>query len=147
MLPGWSRWLIIMVSKSPKDRVVGHLPNGRNPWLIHGGDPNHSQVLGWSSKWRNSPKIMGCSTRHRNSRGWICGFYTNSWWNALQLGLDERRMLLYISHLQIFTIRLAPYCTPMVTPCSGTSVMETMKLQGHPSINWSPLRYSNHVAG
>ena len=26
--------------KSPKDRVVGPLPNG-NSWLINGGDPNH----------------------------------------------------------------------------------------------------------
>ena len=26
---------------SPKDRVVGLLPNGRTPWLISGGDPNH----------------------------------------------------------------------------------------------------------
>ena len=27
--------------KSPKDRVVGPLPNGRNSWLINGGDPTH----------------------------------------------------------------------------------------------------------
>ena len=27
--------------KSPKDRVVGPLMNGRTPWLISGGDPNH----------------------------------------------------------------------------------------------------------
>ncbi len=26
--------------KSPKDRVVGPLPNGHS-WLINGGDPNH----------------------------------------------------------------------------------------------------------
>ena len=32
--------------KSPKDRVVGPLPNGRTSWLINGGDPNHLQVLG-----------------------------------------------------------------------------------------------------
>ena len=25
---------------SPKDRVVGALPNGRTSWLINGGDPN-----------------------------------------------------------------------------------------------------------
>ena len=31
--------------KSPKDRVVGPLPNGRTPWLINGGDPNH--LLNW----------------------------------------------------------------------------------------------------
>ena len=31
--------------KSPKDRVVGPLPNGHS-WLINGGDPNHLQVLG-----------------------------------------------------------------------------------------------------
>ena len=30
-----------MVGKSPKDRVVGPLTNGRTPWLINGGDPNH----------------------------------------------------------------------------------------------------------
>ena len=36
--------------KSPKDRVVGPLPNGRTLWLIDGGDPNHLRVLGWSSK-------------------------------------------------------------------------------------------------
>ena len=27
------KWLIITVSKSPKDRVVGPLPNGRS-WII-----------------------------------------------------------------------------------------------------------------
>ena len=25
--------------KSPKDRVVGPLPNGRTPWLVNEGDP------------------------------------------------------------------------------------------------------------
>ena len=35
-----------MVDKSPKDGVVGPLPNGRTPWLINSGDPNHLQVLG-----------------------------------------------------------------------------------------------------
>ena len=25
---------------------MGPLPNGRTLWLIHGGDPNHLQVLG-----------------------------------------------------------------------------------------------------
>ena len=33
-----SKWLIAMVfRKSPKDRVVGSLPNGRTSWLIKGG--------------------------------------------------------------------------------------------------------------
>ena len=32
--------------KSPKDRVVGPLPNGRTPWHINEGDSNHLQVLG-----------------------------------------------------------------------------------------------------
>ena len=40
-----------MVNKSPQDRVVGPLPNGRTSWLINGGDPNYLRVLGWSSKW------------------------------------------------------------------------------------------------
>ena len=31
----------MMVNKSPKDRVVGPLPNGRASWLINGGDPKH----------------------------------------------------------------------------------------------------------
>ena len=31
----------VMVRKSPKDRVVGPLPNGRTSWLINGGDPNY----------------------------------------------------------------------------------------------------------
>ena len=35
-------WFITMVScKSPKDRIVGPLPNGRTPWLINEGDPNY----------------------------------------------------------------------------------------------------------
>ena len=32
--------------KSPKDRVVGPLANGRTLWLINGGDPNHLHPLG-----------------------------------------------------------------------------------------------------
>ena len=34
--PSWFQWLITMVNKSLKDRVVP-LPNGRTPWLINGG--------------------------------------------------------------------------------------------------------------
>ena len=44
--------------KSPKDRVVGPLPNGRTPWLINGGtllttyihwdDPPSGGALGWA---------------------------------------------------------------------------------------------------
>ena len=32
---------MVIVGTSPKDRVVGPLPNGRTPWLIHGGGSNH----------------------------------------------------------------------------------------------------------
>ena len=39
--PRTCKWLITMVNKSPKDRVVGPLPNGRTLWLINGGDPKH----------------------------------------------------------------------------------------------------------
>ena len=41
------KWLITMVivGKSPKDRVVGPLPNGDSS-LINGGDPGHLQILG-----------------------------------------------------------------------------------------------------
>ena len=35
-----SKWLITMVIVSPLSRVIP-LPNGRTPWLINGGDPNH----------------------------------------------------------------------------------------------------------
>ena len=49
--------MVSKISKSPKDRVVGPFPNGRTPWLINGGDPNHLQVLGWSSKYRVSENI------------------------------------------------------------------------------------------
>ena len=45
-----SKWLITMVNKSPKDRVVGPLPNGLSKCLINWGDPNHLHVLGWSCK-------------------------------------------------------------------------------------------------
>ena len=40
MIIPFSKWLITMLSRSPKDRGIP-LPNGRNPWLINGGDPNH----------------------------------------------------------------------------------------------------------
>ncbi len=36
-----SKWLITMVSKSPRPGVVGPLPNGLSKWLINGGDPNY----------------------------------------------------------------------------------------------------------
>ena len=43
-------WRIIPCGKliSPLSRVV-HFPTGHS-WLLNGGDPNHLQVLGWSSK-------------------------------------------------------------------------------------------------
>ena len=34
------KWLITMVNKSPKDPAVP-FPNGRTPWPMNGGDPNH----------------------------------------------------------------------------------------------------------
>ncbi len=41
----FSEWFIPMVNKSPKDRVVGPLPNGLSmDYKL--GDPNHLQVLG-----------------------------------------------------------------------------------------------------
>ena len=43
-----------MVNKSPFSRVVGPLPNGRAPWLIDGGDPNHLQVH-LRPSWDNPP--------------------------------------------------------------------------------------------
>ena len=40
--------VISMVSKSPKDRVVGPLPNDHS-WLINAGDPNHliTNITNW----------------------------------------------------------------------------------------------------
>ena len=42
-----------MVIVSPPSRIVWIVPfiDGRTPWLIHGGDPNYLQVLGWPSKY------------------------------------------------------------------------------------------------
>ena len=45
----------LVVSKSCKDRVVG--PPSKWPvWYINRGDPNHLQVLGWSSKYQMDPE-------------------------------------------------------------------------------------------
>ena len=69
--PMGDRWLL-----SPKDRVVGPLPNGQNVWLINGADSNHLQVLGWSSKhlvgenisfWPFHPQLTG--NRFRSTKG------------------------------------------------------------------------------
>ena len=38
--PRTCKWLLLIVSKSPKDRVVP-LSNGRTPWLINGSDPSY----------------------------------------------------------------------------------------------------------
>ena len=45
-----SKWLITMVIVSPLTGVVGPLTNGRTPWLINGGDPNHV-----SKSWDDPP--------------------------------------------------------------------------------------------
>ena len=34
-----------MISKSPRDQVVGPLPNAGNPWLINGVDPNYLSTI------------------------------------------------------------------------------------------------------
>ena len=44
-----SKWLRTIVNKSPKDRVVGPLPNGRTPWLKNGA------CLTTFKSWDNSP--------------------------------------------------------------------------------------------
>ena len=51
------KWLKChMVNKSPKDQVLGPLPNGYS-WRINGGDPNHLlAIMGWSSKC-TSPQV------------------------------------------------------------------------------------------
>ena len=41
-----SKWLITMANKSPKDRIVP-LINGRNSWLINGGDAVHYLRPSW----------------------------------------------------------------------------------------------------
>ncbi len=42
-----NKWLITMVSKSPK---WGYSPHKWPKWLVNRGDPNHLRVVGWSSK-------------------------------------------------------------------------------------------------
>ena len=73
------RWLL-----SPKDRVVGPLPNGQNLWLINGADSNHLQVLGWSSKhlvgenisfWPFHPQLTG--NRFRSTKGFCTKTHGN----------------------------------------------------------------------
>ena len=54
-IPGWSKWSITMVSFRPLTRVVP-LRNGHS-WLINGGDPNHLQVLGWTSKYNPAYRV------------------------------------------------------------------------------------------
>ena len=39
-----------MGSKSPKDRVVGPIPNGLPKWPLNGGDPDH-----WTKSWDDPP--------------------------------------------------------------------------------------------
>ena len=62
------QWLITMVivGKSPKDRVVGPLPNGHS-CLLNGGDPitTETSVLGWSSKVGigSSTQDLGCAKK------------------------------------------------------------------------------------
>ena len=51
-----SKWLITMVIVRPLNGVMGPLINGRTLWLVNRGDPNHLQVLGWSSKHRGTPR-------------------------------------------------------------------------------------------
>ena len=66
-----SKWLITMVSFRPLSRFIP-LPNGRTPWLVNGGDPNHLQVLGWSSKYpppSSSSWFLFRSPTHKGSRG------------------------------------------------------------------------------
>ena len=67
--------------QSPKDRVVGPLPNGRTSWLTNGGDPNHLQVLddppsGCSLKWGPLKKKPVISHQIKESIGryffWAC---------------------------------------------------------------------------
>ena len=53
----FSKWLMTMVIVSPL--TIGWFPFQMGVlWLINGGDPNHLQVLGWSSKW--GPIGVGC---------------------------------------------------------------------------------------
>ena len=60
-----------MVGKSPKDRLVGPLPNGRTLWLVNGGPhPNHlltgpGMILQAANKTRGS----GNHLRHALNSG------------------------------------------------------------------------------
>ena len=57
---------------------MGPLPNGRTPWLIHGGVPNHFQVLGWSFKLRMDRGWLRCGRRD-----WQTG--CNFCWKSFQV--------------------------------------------------------------
>ena len=57
IIPG-SQWLITMVGTSPKDRVVGPLPNGRTSWLIKMGVTVTNVLTVDGSEIRRSPVCM-----------------------------------------------------------------------------------------
>ena len=57
---------------SPKDRVVGPLPNGRTPWLINGGGSNH-QKTSWDGRyWKTLSNQLLCflETLYRGFSKW-----------------------------------------------------------------------------
>ena len=67
-----SKWLITMVIVSPQDLGLWDPLQMAVSWLIHGGDPNHLQVLGWSSKYH-----LGVLISTTQGVGWNSPFWTH----------------------------------------------------------------------
>ena len=77
--------------KSPKDRVMGPLPNGQTSWLINGGDPNHlrpswddppSTVCPWKMGGNSKFGIFRTSKGRLFSGAFAVSFREGKWsWN------------------------------------------------------------------
>ena len=97
VLGGWApsgcMWLIIMVNKSPKDRVVGPLPNGHS-WFIDGSDPNHLRngmvlQIYTPTKFNSSPL----------KNGWLEDYFpigkVTFQWRTVKLQVSRLEMLFF----------------------------------------------------
>ena len=108
---------------SPKDRVVGPLPNGRTSWLINGGDSNH-QKTSWDGRyWKTRSNQLLCflETLYRGFSKWNM-FYLKYWclgihgvehWHPnFDSFLDEHRNINILYRLGQFKLQrlLNTYC-------------------------------------
>ena len=130
---------------------MGPLPNGRTPWLIHGGVPNNFQVLGWSFKLRMDMGWLRCGRRDWQTGCNFCWKSFQVTWKTAVATLISINLKPQKPAIQLPKKKSTFLCFPGRKQCYGGCVHESLSVCA--SIRkiireiWNPLDEHGFTAG